>query len=57
MFLFPHRKCRSGGGADVKTLDADKTCRMEMESVPPDVPYTVVDLVGKGSFGSVFKGY
>ncbi|KAI5800523.1 kinase-like domain-containing protein [Pyronema domesticum] len=35
---------------------AEKTCKAEMEAVPDDVPYTVVDLVGKGSFGSVFKG-
>ncbi|KAF8245917.1 kinase-like protein [Wilcoxina mikolae CBS 423.85] len=27
-----------------------------MESVPAEIPYTVIDLVGRGSFGSVFKG-
>ncbi|KAA8893271.1 kinase-like domain-containing protein [Sphaerosporella brunnea] len=27
-----------------------------MANVPPDIPYTVVELVGKGSFGSVYKG-
>ena len=37
-------------------LDSEKAVRKEMLGVPPEVPYTVLELVGKGSFGSVFKG-
>lgn len=28
-----------------------------MERITPEVPYTLLDLIGKGSFGSVFKAY
>ncbi|KAI5846871.1 kinase-like domain-containing protein [Tricharina praecox] len=35
---------------------AEKACLHENSLVPPSIPYTVIDLVGKGSFGSVFKG-
>ncbi|KAI5812174.1 kinase-like domain-containing protein [Pyronema omphalodes] len=45
-----------GDKAKLVREHAEKTCKAEMEAVPDDVPYTVVDLVGKGSFGSVFKG-
>lgn len=37
-------------------LDSEKAVRKEMLGVPSEVPYTVLELVGKGSFGSVFKG-
>ncbi|RPA90135.1 Pkinase-domain-containing protein [Choiromyces venosus 120613-1] len=36
--------------------NSEKAVRKEMLGVPPEVPYTVLELVGKGSFGSVFKG-
>ncbi|KAH0609100.1 uncharacterized protein H6S33_001328 [Morchella sextelata] len=36
--------------------NSEKAVRKEMTGVPPDVPYTVLELVGKGSFGSVYKG-
>ena len=36
--------------------EAEKACLQENSLVPPSIPYTVIDLVGKGSFGSVFKG-
>lgn len=28
-----------------------------MERKTPDVPYTLLELIGKGSFGSVFRAY
>ncbi|TGZ84879.1 kinase-like protein [Ascodesmis nigricans] len=34
---------------------SEKAVRTEMERITPDVPYTLVDLIGKGSFGCVFK--
>ncbi|PWW72163.1 Pkinase-domain-containing protein [Tuber magnatum] len=36
--------------------NSEKAVRKEMLGVPPEIPYTVLELVGKGSFGSVFKG-
>ncbi|KAL7276184.1 kinase that interacts with cdc31p [Rhizina undulata] len=36
--------------------NSEKAVRKEMSDVPPEVPYSVLELVGKGSFGSVFKG-
>ncbi|KAI5798996.1 kinase-like domain-containing protein [Geopyxis carbonaria] len=34
---------------------SEKSVRQEMEDVPADIPYTVLELIGKGSFGSVYK--
>ncbi|KAG0635204.1 kinase-like domain-containing protein [Tuber brumale] len=36
--------------------NSEKAVRKEMLGVPLEVPYTVLELIGKGSFGSVFKG-
>lgn len=56
LFLpFPGAADRSADWTGGST-DSDKAVRKEMTSVPPDVPYTVLELVGKGSFGSVYKG-